>query len=134
MSEESLRISGPEHASYAGRLPLFDQIAQGFLKTLASSLANGEVSLCMDYLDDQVKSDGAVFTRRLVVLAIEDMRQQIEAPLPLRVDAYALMELLKLDPIPELTLYRDLATVILRIDAALHLSRLGQFSGRHIYH
>ena len=110
--------------SHAGPLPLFDEIAQGFLKALASGQASGETLTCLDYLDGQVEIEDATYTRRVVVLAVEDLKQQIEAPLPLRSEAYALMKLLKLDPIPELKLYRDLATVILRIDAALHLARM----------
>jgi hypothetical protein len=69
-----------------------------------------------------------------VVLAIEDLKQQIEAPLPLRSEAYELMKLLRLDPIPELKLYRDLATAILRIDAALHLSRISRSAWQPVYH
>ncbi len=123
MSEELLIPAGAGQAFYAGRLPLFDEIAQGFLKTLANHQASGEALACLDYLDGKVKIDGVLYMRRVVVLAIEDLKQHIEAPLPLRSEAYALMKLLKLDPIPELKLYRDLATAILRIDAALHLCK-----------
>ena len=138
MIEESAATAGAREAFYAGRLPLFDQIAQGFLKALAIHLASGEALVCSDYLDGKVKIDGASYSRRVVVLAIEDMKQQIEAPLPLRSEAYALMKLLKLDPIPELTLYRDLATAILRIDAALHLTKISRARDlilrRPVYH
>jgi hypothetical protein len=124
MGKELLTTDGARQGSNSGRLPLFDQIAQGFLKTLASHQASGEVLACLDYLDGKVKIDGASYMRRVVVLAIEDLKQQIEAPLALRSETYALMKLLKLDPIPELKLYRDLATAILRIDAALHLAKI----------
>jgi hypothetical protein len=60
----------------------------------------------------------------VLVLAIEDMKQPIEAPQPLRSEVYAFMKLLELNPVPELKLYRDVATAILRIDAAMHLSRI----------
>ncbi len=124
MNEESLTVAAPVQASCAGRLPLFDQIAQGFLKTLAALQASGEAPTWLDYLDGKVKVDGATYTRRLVVLAIEDLKQQIEAPLQLRSEVYSLMKMLQLDPIPDLRLYRDLATAILRIDAALHLLKI----------
>ena len=124
MGKESIATAGARQGFNAGGLPLFDQVAQGFLKTLASQQASGKALACLDYLDGKVKIDGASYTRRVVVLAIEDMKQPIEAPLPLLSQAYASMKLLKLDPIPELRLYRDLATVILRIDAALHLTRI----------
>jgi hypothetical protein len=124
MSERSLTTAWAGQATYAGRLPLFDQIAQGFLKALAGHQASRDAYTGLDYLDGSVKIDGTAYARRVVVLAIEDMKQQIEAPLSLRNDAYAFMKLLGLDPVPELKAYRDVATAILRIDAALHLTRI----------
>ena len=134
MNKEAAARTGTGHGFHAGRLPLFDQIAQGFLSTLSSHEASSDVSACLGYLDGKVKIDGATYTRRLVVLAIEDLKQQIEAPLSLRSEAYELMKLLRLDPIPELKLYRDLATAILRIDAALHLSRISRTAWQPVYH
>lgn len=107
-------------------LPLFDQVARGFLEMLTSRQESGGPLDCLDYLDGAVKVDDAWCTRRVVVLAIEDLKRQVEAPLPLRSEAHAQMRLLKLDPAPELTLYRDLATAILRIDAALRLTRMSK--------
>lgn len=124
MSKESATIAETRLGFTASRLPLFDQIAQGFLKTLASYEENGEVLTCLDYLDGAVQIDGASYPRRSVVFAVEDLKQQIEAPLSLRSEAYAIMKALKLDPVPELKLYGEIATAILRIDTALHLSRL----------
>ncbi|MGO9483268.1 MAG: hypothetical protein ACLPX9_01615 [Rhodomicrobium sp.] len=134
MSEKSVISTEPGHGSYAGRLSLFDQIAQGFLNALVNHLASGEALACLDYLDGKVKIDDASCTRRLVVFAIEDLKQQIEAPLLLCSAAYALMKLLKLDPTRELKQYRDLATAILRIDAALHLTRISKTAWQRIYH
>ena len=103
MSERSLTTAGAGQAAYAGRLPLFDQIAQGFLKALWPAIKQaGTLYTGLDYLDGSVKIDGTAYARRVVVLAIEDMKQQIEAPLSLRNDAYAFMKLLGLDPVPEL--------------------------------
>ena len=134
MKEEAAIRTGTGHGFHAVRLPLFDQIAQGFLNTLSCHEARSDVSACLSYLDGKIKIDGATYTRRLVVLAIEDLKQQIEAPLSLRSEAYELMKLLRLDPIPELKLYRDLATAILRIDAALHLSRISKAAWQPVYH
>lgn len=124
MNEQSLTAAGAAQGFQAGRLPLFNQIAQGFLKALANHQANGEASNCLHYLDGKVKIDGTTYLRRVLVLAIEDMKQPIEAPQPLRSEAYAFMKLLELNPVPELKLYRDVATAILRIDATMHLSRI----------
>ncbi len=134
INKETVTATEAGHGAYTGRLPLFDQIAQGFLNTLASHEASSDAPACLSYLDGKVKIDGASYTRRVVVLAIEDLKQQIDAPLPLRSEAYALMKLLKLDPIPELKLYRDVATAILRIDAALHLSRISGTAWQPVYH
>ncbi len=100
-------------------LPLFDQIAQGFLKAAASRKKSGLFAV-MNYLDDAVMIDGALYTRRAVVLAMEDLKQQIEAPSTLQSETRAQMCMLDLDPIPELKFYRDIATAILRMDASLH--------------
>jgi len=138
MSKESATTAEARHGFCTGRLPLFDQIAQGFLKTLAGYQQSSDLFACLDYLDGAVKIDGDCYTRRVVVLAIEDSTQQVEAPPALRREAYAQMRLLKLDPIPELKLYRDLATAILRIDAALHLTKMSKMQGSHgcqpLYH
>jgi hypothetical protein len=123
MNEQSLTAAGSQ-GFQTGRLPLFDQIAQGFLKALANHQANSEASSCLRYLDGKVKIDGTTYSRRVLVLAVEDMKQPTEAPLPLRSEAYAFMKLLELNPVLELKLYRDVATAILRIDAAMHLSRI----------
>ena len=126
MSKESTATAEARQHLYGGRLPLFDQIAHGFIKCLAAYRQEGEPRDCLNYLDGKLKIDGTACTRRTVVLAIEDLKQQIEAPLPLRSEVYTQMKLLKLDPVPELKLYRDLATAILRIDAALHLSKMSK--------
>jgi hypothetical protein len=108
----------------SGRLPVFNQIAQGFLETLISHRGSSEVPACLRYLDGKVKIDGASYSRRVVVLAMEDLKQQIELPSLLASEAYELMRLLELDPIPELKLYRDLATAILRMDSVMRLARI----------
>ncbi len=108
------------------------------MKTLTSHRANSDVPACLGYLDGKVKIDGASYPRRAVILAVEDLKQHIEAPLPLAGEAYELMRLLKLDPIPELKHYPDLATAILRIDAVLHLAGIGgalePASRERVYH
>ncbi len=121
MGRELVTAAEARRRSYAG--PLFDQIARGFLKTVASHQERGEPSDCLNYLDNAVEMDGAWYPRRAVVLAIEDLKQRIDAPLTLQNEARTQMSLLKFDPIPELKLYRDIATAILRMDAALRLTK-----------
>ena|SRR5271166_1820821 len=122
MNKELVTTAEARRRFYAG--PLFDQIARGFLNTMATHQEGGEVSDCLNYLDDAVKIDGAWYPRRAVVLAIEDLKQRIDAPLALQIEARAQMNLLKFDPITELKLYRDIATAILRMDAALRLHQV----------
>ena len=105
---------------------LFDQIALGFLNTMASHQGKGDLSGCLNYLDDAVKIDGALYPRRAVLLAIEDLKQPIDAPLPLQNEAHALMSRLKFEPISELKLYRDIATAILRMDSALRQPKMSK--------
>ncbi len=121
MTKELVTAAEARRHFYAGRLPLFDQIAQGFLKAAASRQKSG-VFAVLHYLDGAVMIDGALYTRRAVVLAMEDLNQHIEAPLTLQSEARAQMNQLQLDPVPELKLYGDIATAILRMDAALHRS------------
>jgi hypothetical protein len=111
-------------SSYGGQIPLFDQIAYGFLDELSSHRQSLHATACLDYLDGKIKADGDWYTRRTMILAVEDLKQQIEAPQLLCREVYDFMKLLGLTPIPELKLYRDVATAILRIDATLHLSRI----------
>ena len=109
-----------EPATTPQRLAIFESIAAGFLRALASRNETGD---CTVYLDGADTVDGASYARRAVILAVEDLKQQIEAPLPLVSEASSVIELLKLNPAPELKLYPDIATAILRIDAVLRLAR-----------
>jgi hypothetical protein len=102
------------------RLAIFESVAAGFLRAQAS---RGETSDCAVYLDGADTVNGASYPRRAVVLAVEELKQRIEAPLPLVSEASSVTEFLKLSPAPELKLYPDVATAILRIDAALRLAR-----------
>lgn len=118
MTNELVTAAEARRNFYAGRLPLFDEIARGFLKA-AASRQKGDLFAVLNYLDGAIKIDGAFYTRRAFLLAMEDLKQQVEAPLTLQSQARAQMSQLGLDPVPELKLYGDIATIILRMDAAL---------------
>lgn len=133
MSKESAIVAEAQQGFCTGGLPLFDEIAQVFLGTLTSNRGSGDLFACLDYLDGAINIDGASCKRRDVVLAIEDLEQQLEAPLLLQKEACSIMRLLRLDPVPELKFYRDIATAILRIDAALHLTKMNNAHGP-VYH
>ena len=110
-------------AQRQGPLDVFESIATGFLRALASRKETGDLATCTVYLDGADTIDGTPYPRRAVVLAVEDLRQKIEAPPALVSEVSSVIELIKLTPVPELKLYPDIATAILRIDAVFHLAR-----------
>ncbi len=124
MGRELLTAATARRHLDPGQLPLFEQIAQGFLEILSSRQENGDLLDCLCYLDGTVRIEGTLCVRRAVVLAVEELKQKIAAPLNLQSEARAQMDRLKLDPAPELTLYRDIATAILRTDVALRLAKM----------
>ena len=103
------------HHYHAGLLSAFDEIAQTFLKT-----AHGKVhSSLQRYLDGAVAIGRAHFTRRAILLAIHDMKEDLEAPWALQEAALAELLSLKVRPAPELRLYRDIATALLRMEVVI---------------
>ena len=101
-------------------LPAFDEIAQKFLK---ASHKIGYASL-QSYLDSGVAISGGFFRRRTILLAIHDMKEDMEAPLALQKSVLAEFELLKMQPTPSLKLYRDIATAILRMEVVMRSAAL----------
>ena len=96
-------------------LSAFDEIAQTVLKT-----AHGKVHTSLQsYLDGAVSLSGAYFSRRAILLAIHDMKENLEAPLALQERVLAELISLKVQPAPELKLYRDVATALLRIEVVI---------------
>jgi len=101
-------------------LPAFDEIAQTFLRTAHGNVYNSLQS----YLDGRVAIDGASFTRRAILLAIHDMKDDLKAPFALQETALAELRWLKVRPTPELELYRDVATALLRMEVVLRSTAL----------
>jgi hypothetical protein len=100
-------------------LSAFEEIAQTVLKT-----AHGEVHTSLQsYLDGAVSLSGAYFSRRAILLAIHDMKENLEAPLALQERVLAELISLKVQP-PELKLYRDVATALLRIEVVIRSTAL----------
>jgi hypothetical protein len=103
------------HALEETLLPAFDEIAKTLLQE-----SHVKVHACLEsYLDGRVAIESASFTRRAVLLAIHDMKNDLEAPLALQ--EKVLVELLSLEvrPKPELKFYRDIATALLRIEVVI---------------
>ncbi len=115
-----LRASDYRRPYQAGLLSAFDEIAQTFLKT-AHRKVHGSLQ---PYLDGEVAIGGAHFTRRAILLAIHDMKEDLEAPRSLQERALAELLSLKVRPAPELRLYRDIATALLRMEVVIRATAL----------
>ena len=108
-------------------LSAFHEIAQTCLRT-----AHGKVHTTLQsYLDGGVAVGGAYFTRRAVLLAIHDMREDLEVPRALQEKALAQVESLKVRPTPQLKLYRDIATALLRMEVVIRLQAMRNGETRH---
>ena len=104
-------------------LPVFDEIAQTCVKIAQGRRGTGEpFSSLQNYLDGRVNVGEVSYQRRSLLLAVHDMAQDREAPLALRRKALAQLIALQMNPIPKLTLYRDVATAILRMEVVMRLS------------
>ena len=108
-------------------LSAFDEIAQTFLKAARGS---AHTSL-QSYLDGVIAVGDACFTRRAILLAIHDMKEDLAAPLALQERAFAELLSLKVWPAPELRLYRDLATALLRMEVVIRFRAVRDGYTRH---
>ncbi len=106
-------------------LSKFEEIAHTFLNMLTGERGNGKVFTSLqEYLDGAVVVDGAYCRRRTVVLAMHDMKEEQEAPPALQNITLAKLESLNVRPLPEVTLYRDIATAILRMEVIVRLEAM----------
>ena len=115
-------IEGRRHVQ-ASLLPDFDEIVQSCVKIAQSARGTGSAfSSLQSYLDGRSIAGGVSCQRRTVLLAVHDMIEDREAPLVLQRKALAQLILLQMHPVPKLTLYRDIATAILRMEAVMRQS------------
>ena len=110
-------LAGAEarHAPQETLLPAFDEIAKTLLKE-----SHVKVHACLEsYLDGRVAVGSAYLTRRAILLAIHDMKNDLEAPLALQERVLAELLSLEVRPKPELKFYRDIATALLRMEVVI---------------
>lgn len=100
---------------YCCLISAFDEIAHTFLDASHRAFHAAPLS----YLDGWVAVGDAPVTRRGVLLAIHDMKDDLEAPSALRKGAHAVLMVLKMQPAPQPKLYRDIATAVLRVEVML---------------
>ena len=108
-------------------LSAFDEIAETYLK---AARGRAHTSL-QSYLDGVFAIGGAYFTRRAILLAIHDMKEDLAAPLALQEGALAELLSLKVWPTPELRLYRDIATALLRMEVVIRFQAMRDGYARH---
>ncbi len=107
---------------HASLLPAFDEIAQSCVAIAQGRGTGNAFSSLQSYLDERVIAGGVPRQRRSILLAIHDMAEDKEAPLALQRKALAQLIMLQMLPLPNLTLYRDIATAILRMEVVMRLS------------
>jgi len=106
-------------------LSTFEEIAQTFLNSVCGERGNSKVfTYLQDYLDGSVMINGAYCRRRKILLAIHDMKEELEAPSALQSKTLAKLELLHLRPVPQVTFYQDVATAILRMEVVIRLEAM----------
>ena len=120
MNENNTYLSVAETRRPSTLLSAFDEIAETSLKA-----ARGRAhSSLQSYLDGWITIDNSSFTRRAILIAIHDMKEDLDAPQSLREEALAELLSLKVSPAPELRLYRDLATALLRMEVVIRFQAI----------
>ena len=120
MNNANLAAAETPHRFQVSLLQAFDEIAQNLL-TAPHKI---EYVSLQSYLDGSVAIGGGFFARRAILLAIHDMKEDMEAPLALQKRALAEFESLKMRPAPSMKLYRDIATAILRMEVVMRSAAL----------
>jgi len=123
----SLAVAEARRPFQVSLLSAFDEIAGTFLKAARGS---AHTSL-QGYLDGGVPIGNAYFTRRAVLLAIHDMKEDLDAPPALQERVFAKSASLKVRPAPELKLYRDIATALLRMEVVMRFQAIRDGDTKH---
>ncbi len=120
-------VAEPRRPFQIRLLSAFDEIAQTYLKA-----AQGSAHIYLQsYLDGVVAIGDAHFTRRAILLAIHDMKEDMTAPVALQEGALARLLSLKVRPAPEPRLYRDIATALLRMEVVIRFQAMRDGETRH---
>ena len=110
------------HPGLSSVFSAFEEITQTFLSLVSSEPGSGKVFTSLqDYLDGSVLIDGAYCRRRTVLLAIYDMKDELEAPPALQSKTLSKLALLNVRPLPRVTFYRNIATAVLRMEVVIRL-------------
>jgi len=123
--KEVLTEDEEQRGRQSSLLSKFEEIAQTFLSLVSGERGNGKAFTSLqDYLDGSILIKGAYCRRRTVLLAIHDMKEELEAPPALQSKTLSKLDLLHLRPVPQVTCYRDIATAILRMEVVIRLEAM----------
>ena len=125
MNDKVLTEAVERRGCQSSQLSTFEEIAQTFLSLVNGERGNGKVFISLqDYLDGSILINGAYSRRRTVLLAIHDMKEELEAPSTLGSMTLSKLALWNVRPLPQVTFYRDIATAILRMEVVIRLEAM----------
>jgi hypothetical protein len=126
MNDNEVLTEAEELSRQSSLLSRFEEIAQTFLSSVSGERGNGRVfTFLQDYLDGSVLINGACCSRRIVLLAVHDMKDKQEAPPALQSKTLSKLVLLNVRPVPQVILfYDDIATAILRMEVVIRLEAM----------
>ena len=125
MNDKEVLTESEELRRQPRLLSTFEEIAQTFLNSVSGERGNGKVFASLqDYLDGSVLINGAYCRRRSLLLAIHDLKEELEAPSALQSKTLAKLEFLHLRPVPRVTFYQDIATAILKMEVVIRLEAM----------
>jgi hypothetical protein len=125
MNDREFLTEAEELRRQSSLLSTFEEIAQTFLNSVSGERGSREVLASLqDYLDGSVLINGAYCPRRSLLLAIHDLKEELEAPSALQSKTLAKLELLHLRPVPRVTSYQEIATAILRMEVVIRLEAM----------
>ena len=114
MNDKEVLTEAEELRRQSSLLSTFEEIAHTSLSLVSGERGNGKVFTSLqDYLDGSVLINGAYCSRRTVLLAIHDMKDEQEAPSALQSKTLSKLDLLNVRPVPQVIFYDDIATAIL---------------------
>lgn len=131
-SNEFVTAAESRRRVQTGLFSKFEEIAQTFLDAVSSDSGSDKIFLSLqEYLDGTVRIGESMYKRRAVLLAVHDIKEGLEATHSLQNRMLSALKLLKVHPTPELKLYRDVATALLRMEVvvrlrAAHFVRMGE--------
>ena len=125
MNDKEVLTEAEELRRQSSLLSTFEEIAQTFLSSVSGERGNGKLfTFLQDYLDGSVLINGAYCSRRIVLLAVHDMKDKQEAPPALQSKTLSKLDLLNVRPVPQVIFYDDIATAILRMEVVIRLEAM----------